>query len=270
VPDCGCFGEAVKLSNVATFIKNLILMAFIVPIFMWRSKYKSALGIRGDIFVIALFTLAFGGLSVWSVRHLPIIDFMDWKTGNRINQSETLPVKFYVTYKSKVTGEEKEYLSPNYPWSDSTWLAEWEFAGQRVEDPNANSGAVLKVEDMNGIDVTRSILDYPDYQFIFTSWNLEKAREEAFVEILPFYVQARDAGIPFLCITSALPGEIRSFRLKHGTAFEYYNADDIVIKTMVRSNPGLILLKDGVVIAKFNSRDIPPFSAIREKYLLNN
>jgi len=270
VPDCGCFGEAVKLSNVATFIKNLILMVFIVPIFIWRSKYKSAIGIRGDIVVITLFTIAFGGLSVWSVRHLPLIDFMDWKTGNRINQKETQPVKFFVTYKSKLTGEEKEYLSPNYPWNDSTWLAEWEFAGQRVEDPNALAGAVLKVEDLQGNDVTRSILDYPDYHFIFTSWNLEKARDNAFNEILPFYVQARDAGIPFICITSALPEEIRAFRLKHGTAFEYYNADDIVIKTMVRSNPGLILLKDGVVIAKYNSRDIPPFSEIRKKFLQGN
>ncbi len=267
VPDCGCFGEAVKLSNLATFIKNLILMGFIIPIFLWRNKFRPKLTPKAGWVILFLVTVSFTALSLWCIRHLPVIDFMAWKVGNRVNQTEALPVKFYVTYRNKTTGQEKEYLTPDYPWNDTVWLAQWEFIGQRVEDPNELSGAMLKIEDPSGNDLTRAILDDPGYQFLFVAWDLKKTRRAAFNEILPFYVRARDAGIPFHCLVSALPGEARDFRLKHGTAFEYYLADDIVLKTMIRANPGLILMKDGVVLAKWNGRDLPPWDVVRQRYL---
>ena len=118
VPDCGCFGEALKLTNIQTFIKNIILMGFVVPIFIWRKKFRSLLPSLGDFTMLFIIAAAFSALSIYCYRHLPIIDFMDWKVGNRVNKTETLPVKFYVTYKNKLTGEEKEYVSPDYPWND--------------------------------------------------------------------------------------------------------------------------------------------------------
>ncbi len=266
VPDCGCFGDALKLTNVQTFIKNVILMAFVVPIFFWRNKYRSIFAARGDFALLGLTVLAFTTLSVQCYRHLPLIDFMAWKVGNRVNKTEALPVTFYVTYKNKKTGEEKEYVSPNYPWNDSVWLADWIFKSQRVIDPNSNQGMVLRVEDQHGADFTSSVLDNPDYQFILVSYDLSKADRDGFNKILPLYKKAMMDGYSFICLTNSLPAEINKFRMDHGTAFDFYNADDVVLKTMVRSNPGLILIKDGEVLGKWGFRDFPTYEEVKQKY----
>lgn len=266
VPDCGCFGDAIKLTNIQTFIKNLALMVFVIPVFMWRKKYRSALPVSIDILLLALTVISFTWMSVYSARHLPLIDFMAWKKGNKVNKTESLPVKFYVTYKNKKTGEKKEYLASNYPWNDSLWMSQWSFDSQRVEDPNAGRAATLMVEDLQGNDVTASVMQNPDYQFILVSYKLSESNKQAFLKILPFFKKAQASGKTFICITSAMPGDIRKFRLEHGTAFAFYNADDVILKTMVRSNPGLILMKDGIVIDKWAFRDFPNWSEVSETY----
>ena len=267
VPDCGCFGDAVKLTNMQTFLKNLVLMFFVVPVFMWRKKYRSALSLNLDVVVLLLFAAAFTWMSVYSARHLPLIDFMAWQKGNRVNKTESLPVKFFVTYRNKKTGEKKEYLASNYPWNDTLWMSQWAFFSQRVEDPNEGKAATLLVEDMHGNDVTASVMQNPDYQFILVAYNLKETNQDAFLRILPFYKQVRANGRSFICITTAMPDEIRKFRMAHGTSFDFFNADDVILKTMVRSNPGLILLKDGVVIDKWAFRDFPDWKEVSEKYL---
>lgn len=267
VPDCGCFGDALKLTNLQTFLKNVVLMAFVIPIFVWRKKYKSIFKPWLDVAVLLVATFSFTLMSVHSYRHLPMIDFMGWKVGNKINQKATKPVIFYVTYKNKRTGEEKEYISPNYPWNDSTWLSEWIFKSQRVVDPNQDQGLVLRVEDEHGGDFTSSILDNPDYQFILVAYDLGKTNAEGFHKILPFYKKAVMDGYSFICLTNSLPEEIRKFRLANGTAFDFYMADDVVLKTMIRSNPGLILLKDGIVIAKWPFRTFPGYEEVRKDYI---
>ncbi|HNY01800.1 MAG TPA: DoxX family protein [Bacteroidales bacterium] len=267
VPDCGCFGDAIKLSNIATFLKNLVLMAMVLPIFFWRKKYRSLLSVRGDVALLAVIAIGFGSMSVYCHRHLPLIDFMGWKVGNRVNKKEMLPVTFYVTYKNKTTGEEKEFVSPNYPWNDSVWLSNWIFTSQRVVDPNKDQGLVLRVEDEFGADYTASILDNPDYQFILVAYDLAKTDREGFRKILPLYKKATFDGHSFICLTNTLPADIKKFRIANGTAFDFYNADDVVLKTMVRSNPGLVLLKNGIVIGKWGWRDFPSYDEMKKRYM---
>jgi hypothetical protein len=74
-------------------------------------------------------------------------------------------------------------------------------------------------------------------------------------------------GYSFICLTNSLPAEIKKFRMDNGTAFDYYNSDDVVLKTMVRSNPGLVLIKDGIVLAKWGFRDFPGYDEVKEKYM---
>lgn len=267
VPDCGCFGEAIILTNVETFLKNLVLMALVVPIFLWRKTYRSALHPAVDFSLLAVSFLLFMGMSVWCVQHLPPIDFMSWKVGNRVTPKEKLPVKFYVTYKNRFTGEVKEFVSPEYPWNDSVWLSHWIFKSQRVVDPNKDQGMVLRIEDATGNDLTSGILENPDFQFILVAYDLASTNTDGFHRLLPLYKKATEDGYSFICLTSSLPDEIKRFRIANGTAFDYYNSDDIMLKTMVRANPGLILLKNGVVIAKWNARDVPPYDTIKARYL---
>lgn len=267
VPDCGCFGDAIKLTNVETFIKNLLLMMMVIPIFLWRNKFKSAIPAYAEIVFLFLTMIAFAWLSIYSYRHLPLIDFMPWKVGNNVNQASTLPIKFYVTYKNRHTGEEKEFVAPDYPWNDTVWLSNWIFKSQRVENPNMNEGSTLRVEDEKGNVITSEILDNPDYHFLFISYDLTLADPQGFLKILPFYKKALIDGYSFVCITSSLPQVVKNFRIENGTAFDFYYADDIVLKMMVRANPGLILLKHGVVLAKWHYRDIPPYEEIKRTYM---
>jgi uncharacterized membrane protein YphA (DoxX/SURF4 family) len=267
VPDCGCFGDALKLTNVQTFIKNLILMAFVIPIFTWRKKYRSLFSSTVDITVLLIIAMSFAMVSVYCYSHLPLIDFMGWKVGNRVNKTDTMPVQFYVTYKNKNTGEEREFKAPNYPWNDSVWLSTWIFKRQRVVDPNINKGLALQVEDEQGNDFTSNVLDNPDYQFILVAYDLRESNPEAFTRILPFYKNAVRDGYSFVCLTNTTGKELRDFKMVHGTAFDYYNSDDVVLKTMVRSNPGLVLVKDGVVLAKWAWRDFPDYATVKNMYL---
>jgi uncharacterized membrane protein YphA (DoxX/SURF4 family) len=131
VPDCGCFGDAIKLTNTQTFLKNIVMMIFVIPVFTGRKKFKVWAPSMAQKLFILFFALVFAGLSIYDYRHLPIIDFMGWRVGNKINVPAT-PLKFYVTYKNKLTGEQKEYLTPNYPWNDSVWMSQWVFKSQRA------------------------------------------------------------------------------------------------------------------------------------------
>jgi uncharacterized membrane protein YphA (DoxX/SURF4 family) len=267
VPDCGCFGDALKFTNLQTFIKNIILMGFVLPIFAWRKQFRSLFPAWGDQVILCCVAAAFSIMSIQGYRHLPMIDFMSWKVGNRVNKTELLPVTFYVTYKNKNTGQEKEYVSPNYPWNDSVWLADWIFKSQRVVDPNKDQGMVLRVEDQYGTDFTSSVLDNPDYQFILVAYDLNTASRKGFSKILPLYKRAVFDGYSFICLTSSNPADVKKFRMANGTGFDYYYSDDVVLKTMVRSNPGLVLIKDGVVLAKWGFRDFPDYEELKSKYL---
>ena len=267
VPDCGCFGDALKITNVQTFIKNLVLMGFVVPVFIWRKQFRSLFRPRTDLLLLVLIAFGFTTLSVWCYRHLPVIDFMGWKVGNQINKKENNPVIFYVTYKNKLTGEEKEYIAPNYPWNDSVWLSQWIFVSQRAVDTNKDKGLILRIEDESGGDLTDNFLDIADFHFILVAYDLNKTSKEGFLKILPFYKKAFADGYSMIALTSSSGEEIRRFKMNNGVAIDFYNSDDVVLKTMVRSNPGLILLRNGFVIEKWGFRDFPRYEEIREQYL---
>jgi uncharacterized membrane protein YphA (DoxX/SURF4 family) len=265
VPDCGCFGDAIKLTNLQTFLKNIILMIFVIPVFTGRKKFKNWAPDWAQKMFLLIFSLSFMGMSIYCYRHLPIIDFMGWKVGNKINVPAT-PLKFYVTYKNKVTDEEKEYLTPDYPWNDSVWMSQWVFKSQRVVDPAKGQALALRVEDEYGADVSASIVDNPDLQFILVAYDLGKTDTSAFHRILPFYKNATKEGYSFICLTCTLPGDIKKFRIDNGTGFSFYNADDVVLKTMIRSNPGLILIRNGIVLAKWPFRNFPSYEKVMEKF----
>jgi uncharacterized membrane protein YphA (DoxX/SURF4 family) len=267
VPDCGCFGDAIKLTNLQTFLKNLLLMGFVVPIFMWRKNFRPLIPAWSQLLVIFFFAVGFLGMSVNAYRHLPLIDFMAWKEGNRVNNLSSAPVRFYVRYKNTRTSEEKEYLAPNYPWNDSVWMSQWVFVSQRAADEGPVSTMSLRIEDETGADVTSSVLDIPDFHFIVVAYDLAKTDSAGFRKMDVLYRVSEEDGFSFIALTSSLPEEVKAFREKHIVDLPFYYADDVVLKTMVRSNPGLILMNNGVVVHKWAWRDLPTYDQLNQKYL---
>ncbi len=273
VSDCGCFGDAIVLTNWQTFYKNLIFFAAAIFLFIRRKDFKPLLSIKKD-WILAAALLAFSILlSVYCLRYLPLIDFLPWKVGNKISELVTPTPEIadiYLVYKNKETGETKEYPAENYPWNDSIWVSKWEFVAQRKDVKQEYKDAPIKsfsICDEYGDDYTEAIVNNPDYQFILVAYDLNKTHTKAFVKINEFVSEAEAAGYSFIVLTSAPSATIDAFRHEHQTAYPFYQTDEIELKSMIRSNPGLLLLKDGVVLAKWPHRSIPLFSKVKEKYL---
>lgn len=256
VPDCGCFGDALILTNFETFWKNLVIDSLLLLVLLYRNKYSKTFSVRVEEMIIVTVSVLFLGFEIYNYRHLPVIDFMEWKTGNKMFLENPKPLKYFLTYKNKETREQKEYLSPDYPYNDSVWMSKWEFVSTRVEDPNPKI-TNLMISDSTGNDITSRFIRNPDYQFLLIVNDMKKTNREAFKKINAIYHYTDSLGSSFIGITSGLKQDIVIFRSEMKTPMEFYNSDDVILKTMVRSNPGLILLKNGVVLKKWHYHDFP-------------
>jgi hypothetical protein len=169
VPDCGCFGDAVIMTNWQTYYKNLAINVFVLIVIFGRLKIKSFFGNIIEWGIALLLAVIFVGFQYSNYIDLPMLDFRPYKIGNRIYPENLMPVKTYLTYRNKNTGETKEYLSPNYPFDDQEWIDNWEFVDMRVEDPNKMDGINLAIIDLDGEDITQTIVQNPDYQFFIVA-----------------------------------------------------------------------------------------------------
>jgi len=267
VPDCGCFGDAIKLTNWQTFYKNIVLILFAVLIFVNRKKQDSSLPAKRQWNLTIVISAVFIFFSMYCYMHLPVIDFTEWRQGNKLFIEKPLPQKFFLTYRNKTTGEQKEYLSPDYPYSDSIWMAQWEFVSQRVDDPNVYIGRNLQILDSAGANFTDQFIRDPGYVFLLTSTDIKSANQFSLVAMNRFAERVAEGGGTFILLVSNPPQEIKQVTKQIHITYPVYYADDIVLKTMVRSNPGLILLHNGVIVKKWHYRDFPDYEKIAVHYL---
>ncbi len=266
VPDCGCFGDAIKLTNWQTFYKNLVFLPLSIFVFLYRTKFNPFANTQKQWLMAGFFTVFFAGFSFYCYSHLPVIDFTEWKTGHKLYPDNPKPVKYFLSYKNKQSGDVKEYLSPNYPYSDSVWMAQWEFVSQRVEDPNMYYGKSLIISDTTGNNVTESIIRNPEYQLLINSYDLTKADREAFAKLNDFCAKAYSDNIASAVLVSSDAKDIAKFINENKLQLDFYISDDIALKSIVRSNPGLVLLKDGVILKKWHKNDFPVYEKFK-KYL---
>lgn len=267
VPDCGCFGDAFILTNWQTFYKNVFLMIFVFIILFTGKLARPSWSVKIQNIIALIVVLVFMGFTVYSFNRLPLIDFRVWKVGNDMVPDNVGKPITYVIYKNDITGEQQEFPSNELPWQDSVWMSQWKFVDIRVDDSNVMKSHELQIIDSNGDDLTEIFLENPDYQFMFTAFDLEKANKKGLIVSNKLFTELDEAGFSFIMLTSALEDEIEVFKTSYGIDYEVYNADDIVLKTMIRSNPGLILFKDGVVIDKWHYHNLPDFQTLKEKYL---
>jgi len=258
VPDCGCFGDAIILTNWQTFYKNLTINALLLVVFLSQKRILPLLGKKTELVLAFAFIIMFVWFEIFNIRHLPVIDFRDWKEGNKMSLDNPLPLKYYLTYKNSSTDEEKEYLSPDYPYNDSVWMSQWEFVSQRVVDPNPPMHD-LSIQDEDGNDFTSQIIENPEFQFVLVAYDIQKANWEKMDEIKTFSETCYQNEISFIVITSSLPEEVEQFKKETGWEIDFYYADDITQMAMIRSNPGLILLKESIVLRKWHSNDFPEY-----------
>lgn len=252
VPDCGCFGTAIKMSNWQTFYKNLVIDAVLIPLIFNNKRLISRFSVSTQFIMGCFYALVFLGFEIYNYRHLPVVDFMNWKVGKQLTTETAEESKIYLTYRNKVTGETKEYLSPNYPWNDSVWMSQWEFVDQRVEGGANFLG--FSALDEEGNDVTESILTTENL-LMFTSHDLTRVTEKEWEKIRKITEAAEKQGFTVIWTVADEPEYVEKLREKYDFLYEVYYADELEIKPIVRSNPGLIWLDNGLVKDKWSSVD---------------
>jgi len=254
VPDCGCFGDAVKLTNWETFYKNIVLVLMAIVIFVKRKQTAQSTSIWFQNSLLSLITIGFIGLIYYNINHLPLMDFREWKVGNDMNTIGEENTKVYVSYRNKKTNETKEYLSPDYPWSDSAWLVNWEFIGQRFDNSSLIKMHNLIIEDSLGNDFTKDLIENTVTQILLIIPDIEKVNDLGLKKAYMISQTLSDDEY-FAIVTGADFESAATFFMKEMDGIEVYFADDIELKAMIRSNPGILVLRKGIVIDKMHYND---------------
>ena len=252
VPDCGCFGTAIKMSNWQTFYKNLVIDAVLIPLIINNKKLENKISGGTQFAIGCVYALAFLGFEVYNYRHLPVVDFMNWKVGKQLNVETSGDADIYLIYRNKATGETQEFLSPNYPWNDSVWMSEWEFVDQRTEGGSNFLG--FSALDESGNDVTESILT-TEKLLMFTSHDLADVTEKQWAKVKDVTETAEKLGYIVIWVVANEPEFVEQLREQYDFLYEVYYADELEIKPIVRSNPGLVWLDNGLVKNKWSVVD---------------
>lgn len=263
VTDCGCFGDMVKLTNWETFWKNVVLMVFTIYIFLCRNKPSRRKTFERDILVTLSAIVIAVVFQLYNISNEPILDFRSWKVGNRMMPEQRGEVKTYLVYKNKTTGQTQEFPSENLMeyYKDTAWATQWEFVDSKIIDPNEIYADGFSMMGTDDIDYAKDIIGSADSLLIATIHHLNDVTPKGIASLQKVNKYAQDKGIymVYLVSISSSAEEVEAFLAENQLDnAEYYYADEKAIETMLRSNPGFILLKDSEVLAKWhhsNSND---------------
>lgn len=319
VTDCGCFGDALKISPWQSFSKDIILDLLILVIFINRKtifqnnlslditygiislilvaafsfyviswgfpvifalltffvivflKHYTRLRYRTDtvsLGISALFSILF---TFHCLNHLPIKDFRPYAIGKNIPEQMIIPegapedeYEVIYTLSSKVTNEVKRIDSKEYI-ADKLWEDKnWELLPDKTESKLIKEGYHPPIHDfsitsMEGEDLTDQILKNPGYSFILIALDLTKTDIGVQEEVNNFAIECANKEIAFFALTSSPYEIIDEFRHEVQAMYDYYTVDETTLKTIIRSNPGMLLLKNGMVINKWHYNDLPLF-----------
>lgn len=261
VTDCGCFGDALILSNWETFGKNIIILAFTLVIFFRRKKDENQHPAWEQNLLIGFALCISVWISNYSYRHLPLIDFRPYHIGANISDGMKIPdgapaSEYRSILKYEKDGVVKEFDETNYPWQDTTW----KFVDS--EQIKIKEGYTPPIHDFtisNDVDgdITNMVLNNEGYSFLLISKNISEIDDETASKINELAIYSLNNNIQFIGLTSSGNSEIEAFKSSHELPFDFYNTDEIQLKTIIRSNPGLVFIRKGTILDKWHFRDFP-------------
>lgn len=256
VTDCGCFGDAVKLTPLGSFIKDLILLVLILVLFAGQRHIKPLISKRFGFRVSLVVLLACIVFANYVLNHLPVIDFRPYKVGNNIAEGMVVPedapkAVFEFSWKFEVNGKEEIIKTTgDYPKVDGKLLG--------VETKEIDKGYEPPIHDfsmdLDGEDYTEQMLEEPKL-IIVISYDISKASDTGLKEIKKATDKALKAGYMVIAMTTLSPDDAELYKEKYGFDFDFYATDMTTLKTIVRSNPGLLKLNKGTIVQKLHYND---------------
>jgi len=272
VSDCGCFGDAIIMTNWETFWKNVVLSIFVLVVFFERKKYyidysnlqQWAVAVAGFFFMVVV--------SIYCYMHLPLMDFRPYAEGAYLPEKMEIPEgapqpEYKTILKYQKNGEIKEFDLENLP--DSTW--EWvDTENILIKEGYQPEITDFAVSTKEGDDITDILLADHKFTFIVVSYDINRVKDkfhESLQELNDYAKSSPNAEA--ILLTSSLDDDIQKFLREAGLDMPYYIGDEIVLKTIVRANPGIVLMKSGTIMKKWHIRDLPPFTELDEEYIEN-
>lgn len=267
VSDCGCFGDAWVLTNWQTFGKNVVLLAAAIAVARNR-KLLVRFITRKMEWMISMYTILFVfALSFYCLQYLPVLDFRPYKIGVNIKSGMEIPEGarpsvFESRFILEKNGKRQEFTLDNYPDSTWTFVETRTLLKEKGYEPPIHDFSMMSVE--TGEDLTDSVLSDKGYTFLLVAHRIENADDSNIDLINEIYDYSVEHGYGFYALTSSPEEEISSWREKTGAEYPFCQMDDITLKTIIRSNPGLLLLKDGTILNKWSANNLP------DEYVLND
>ena len=257
VSDCGCFGDALVLTNWQTFWKNIVLLGLAIVLLVCRKAIPQLFSWWMEI-VIALLALTSGGvIMLYSYHHLPIMDFRPYKIGNNIPELMEIPEDaepdvYETTLIYEKDGVQQEFTLENYPKGDP----EWTFVDQRSVLVKKGYEAPIhdfEILTMDFEDITYDVLESEEPVTLVTMYDLHKTNLEQVDKVRDLYNECWANGTHCYFLTGSGEGDIEEFCEEHELPIEAFcTMDPVTIKTIVRANPGVFVVQNGIIIDKYN------------------
>lgn len=265
VTDCGCFGDALVISNWQTFYKNIVLIFFTVLLLINRKKLIFITGEKYRQTSFAFLLICYISIVYWSYNHEPIFDFRPYKVGVNIADGMKIPAgsptdvyQNIYRYRNLKSNEVKQFGDNNFPWQDTI---NWKFESmdtpllvKKGYKPPIHDFSIQTIDQEN---VTEKYLQDSIFTFLVITYDLEKSSYKKQNELNSLADWAKLKGYHFIGLTSTTGVALEKYQREQLPAYEILFTDQITLKTILRSNPGLILLRKGTVIGKWHYNDFP-------------
>ena len=259
VSDCGCFGDALVISNWATFYKNVVLIILVIVLTLFQKGLRAFFTVKAQNVTVGIFVAFAIGLSVYCYRNLPLIDFLPYKVGVNIPNAMAIPEKaatdkYNTTFIYAKNGVQKEFTLENYPKGDATW----KFVDQKTV--LISSGYKAPIHDFSIVneqfeDITERVLYDEGTTYLLIAYDLNQSSMNGAAKSEEVYQKAIKSGAKFYALTASSDEDIQAFKQKTKVTYPFCKTDPTTLKTIIRANPGLMLIKNGTITGKWNWRN---------------
>ncbi len=267
VSDCGCFGDAWILTNWQTFWKNVVLLIAAGSVFRWRKEVVRFITRKLE-WIFSMYTILFAfALSFYCLHNLPVIDFRPYKIGVNIKEGMTIPADAEPTvydtrFVLEKNGERKEFTLDNYPDSTWTFVETRNVVVKQGYEPPIHEFYMTSLE--TGEDITEQVLEDEGYTFLLIAHQIEAADDSHIDLINEIYDYSVEHGYGFYALTASQEEDIELWCDRTGAEYPFCLGDDITLKTIIRSNPGMLLLKGGTILNKWSDNNLPDEYALTD------
>lgn len=270
VKECGCFGDFLHLTPWQSFYKDVALLLMILVLLVGKRYIYPLFSSGIEKFFIALSVVSSIVFPLYTYNFLPVKDFRPYAIGKNIQEGMTLPenavrdsIQMVFIYEKdgkqvELTPEQIKTIDASYKYVDRK--------DKVIREGDKPSIHDFSITSVDGSDYTEEILNYSGYYFFLVCYDLNKTNKNVFGKVIDFAQLCKSADIPIVVLTASVD-QIESFKKETGANMDFYLTDQITLKTMIRSNPGLMLLKKGTVVEMWHHHSFPSFNDVKDKYL---